>query len=80
MILEIKGIIARIISFNWEEKMVSDASVEKVALTRGKNGSFRVTRMKGGVACGTDASGWENVGVGGSVEVHAFHCLSCSYI
>lgn len=64
MILEIKGIIARIMSFNWEEKMGSDASVEKVAVTRGKNGSFTVTRMKGGMVCGTDADGWENVVIG----------------
>lgn len=47
MNLEIKGIIATIVPFNWEEKMVSNAFVEKVTLTKSKNGSFRITRMKG---------------------------------
>ena len=66
---EIKGMIVRIVSFNWEEKMVSNAFVEKVALTRSNNGSFRVTRMKG---VGGQVWSW------GSVGLHAFNCSSYS--
>lgn len=61
MILEIKGIIVRIVSFYWDEKMGPNASVENVALPRSKNGPFTVTRVKGGVVCDIDAGGWENV-------------------
>lgn len=54
MILDIRGIIARALS-EWPEKVGSGASVEKVALTRSKNGSSRVTSMT------RDAGGWIGV-------------------
>lgn len=54
MILDIRGIIARALS-EWPEKVGSSASVEKVALTRSKNGSSRVTSMT------RDAGGWIDV-------------------